>query len=310
MQIVHPSEAELETMLHLAFRHLPPQEAAVRIGAVLQQHEAGTLQFDSLFLAKNGDTLVAALYAQSRPDGSVLLWVPSMPAGYSAEAFYDALEKYCCNGNKYAAVALADRNQPFDERTLLEYGRFEFLSDLVYLAVELSPQDAAYQPQQLQFISLPEIQQDTQSGTEDDTAYGTSQRLKTLVKATYADSLDFPQLMSVAPVENVLLGYKSGALFRPELWFIVRYEGRDIGVLLLTDASPEQFELTYMGLIAEVRGQGLAREIVRYAKSAAARWNKILLLTSVDEKNVPACRIYLSENLRAWDRKKVFARFY
>ncbi|MDR3182836.1 MAG: GNAT family N-acetyltransferase [Planctomycetaceae bacterium] len=298
--IVHPSESELEAVLLTAFRHLPAAEQAARVDSLLQMHDAGNLQLDGLWTAKNGETLVSAMYAQRRPDGSVMLWVPSMPPGYSAEPFYDVLEKYCRHVNAYAAVALADKNQPFDEKTLVEYGHFEFLSDLLYLAAELSPNDAAYEPQRLRFIPLAEI---TDVPPEEK-----MQRLTTLVKATYTHSLDFPKLMSIAPVESVLQGYKAGALFREELWFFVQSEGRDIGVLLLTDSSPEQFELTYMGLLDAERGKGYAKEIVRYAKSLAARWNKALLLTSADEKNVPACQSYLSQNFRVWDRKKVFAR--
>ena len=116
--------------------------------------------------------------------------------------------------------------------------------------------------------------------------------------------------MQIAPVEYVLQGYKSGGLFRPELWFFLQEEGNDVGVLLLTDATPEQMELTYMGLLESARGKGFAREIVRFAKEITSQQKKVLLLTSVDEKNVPACQSYLAQGFRAWDRKKVFARFF
>jgi GNAT superfamily N-acetyltransferase len=298
LQVVSPSENELETALQLAFRHLPPEESMARVGTLLQQYDAGQLDLNGLFLAKNGDAFVAAMYAQRREDGSVFLWVPSTPAGYSPELLYNALENYCRNEKTFAAVALADKNQPFDEKMLLEYGHFEFLSDLVYMAVELPPQEAAFEPKQLRFVPIAE-----NGNTE-------SEHLQTLVKATYNDSLDFPKLMSITPVEKVLLGYKAGALFVPELWFFVQYQEQDIGVLLLTDASSQQCELTYTGLLSEYRGRGFSKEIVRFAKSVAAQRGKMLLLTSVDEKNIPACQSYLANGFRAWDRKKVFARFY
>ncbi|GHT13462.1 hypothetical protein FACS1894170_09490 [Planctomycetales bacterium] len=298
LQAVSPSASELEMALQLAFRHLPPEESQARVGTLLKQYDAGQLDLNGVFLLKNGNTFVAAMYAHHRNDGSVFLWVPSTPAGYSPELLYDALDNYCRKKKTFAAVALADKNQPFDEKMLLEYGHFEFLSDLVYMAVELPPQNTAFEPQQLRFAPI------TENGNTE------SEHLQTLVKATYNDSLDFPRLMSITPVEKVLLGYKTGALFIPELWFFVQYQGQDIGVLLLTDASPQQCELTYTGLLTEYRGRGFSNEIVRFAKSVAAERGKILLLTSVDEKNIPACQSYLKNGFRAWDRKKVFARFY
>jgi GNAT superfamily N-acetyltransferase len=116
--------------------------------------------------------------------------------------------------------------------------------------------------------------------------------------------------MQIAPVEQVVLGYKTGALFRPELWFFIQHEGVDVGVLLLTDAAADQFELTYMGLLESVRGRGFSKEIVRFARERTSRENRPLLVTSVDEKNLPACQTYLSNGFKAWDRKKVYVRFF
>jgi GNAT superfamily N-acetyltransferase len=150
----------------------------------------------------------------------------------------------------------------------------------------------------LQFVPLPDYSEDV------------SKRLKRLVKDTYQHSLDFPDLMQIAPVEDVLQGYKASGLLRPELWFFIQKDGVDIGVLLLTDASPEQLELTYMGLLESARGQGFSREIVRFAKEITRQEKRLLLLTSVDEKNVPACQSYLSHGFKAWDRRRIYARFF
>ena len=251
-----------------------------------------------VFQAKHGHNLVGAMYAQSRPDGSVMLWVPSMAHGLPLEPLLESLEQFCQTQNAFAAVALADRNQPFDEQAFCSTGQFRFLSDLVYLAAEITPNDLPEKPYRLQFVPLSNYPEDIYP------------HLARLVKETYQHSLDFPDLMQMAPVESVLLGYKTGSLFRPELWFFLKLEGADVGVLLLTDASPEQFELTYMGLIGSARGQRFSQEIVRFAKALTSRENRTLLLTSVDEKNIPACQSYLSHGFKAWDRKKVYVRFF
>jgi GNAT superfamily N-acetyltransferase len=172
------------------------------------------------------------------------------------------------------------------------------LSDLIHLAAEVSPNEPSDEPSRLQFVPL------------SDYSDAVADRLTQLVKATYDNSLDFPDLMQISPVEHVLQGYKTASLFRPELWFVLRKDGDDVGVLLLTDVPPEQIELTYMGLLESARRHGFAKEIVRFAKAITSREKRMLLLTSVDEKNIPACQSYLAQGFQAWDRKKVYARFF
>ena len=296
--ITTPTETELESTLQFAFQHLPPHESAIRVDTILEQHRSGKTDLSGIFQAKHGNKLIGALYAQSRPDGSVMLWVPATEKGFSSEPLFEPLVQFCRSKNTFAAVALADRTQPFDEQTLCTVGQFRFLSDLIHLAAEISPNETTGKPYRLRFVPLSDYPADI------------SEHLTRLTKETYHRSLDFPDLMQIAPVEHVLQGYKAGTLFRPELWFIIQQEGSDVGVLLLTDVSSDQFELTYMGLIESARRQGFSREIVRFAKEITSQQQRLLLLTSVDEKNIPACQTYLAQGFKAWDRKKVFVRLF
>ena len=298
LTISNPTEDELEITLQVAFQHLPPNEFDVRLETMMQQYQLGQLDLSGIFQAKHENILVGAMYAQYRPEGSVMLVPPALAKGFPLEPLFEALEQYCRAHHAYAAVALADRNQLFDEQAMCTVGRFQFLSDLVHLVAEIAPNEHSDNPYRLQFIPL------------SDCSESISDRLTRLVKNTYEQSLDFPDLMQIASVKYVLEGYKGGELFRPELWFFVQKDGVDVGVLLLTDASPEQFELTYMGLLESARRQGFSREIVRFARELTSREKRLLLLTSVDEKNVPACQSYLSHGFKAWNRRKVYARFF
>jgi GNAT superfamily N-acetyltransferase len=298
LTITHPTPAELETALQVAFKHLSPNESALRIGAFMQQYQEGKIDLNGIFQAKHDDTLVGAMCAQSRPDGSVMLWIPAMAEGFSLEPMLEPLAQFCRSKQAFAAVAMADRQQTFDERTLCSVGQFQFLSDLVYLAAEIAPKETSTIPYRLNFVPLTDDSEETMA------------RLTRLVKATYDNSLDFPDLMQIAPVEQVVQGYKAGAVFRPELWFFIQQEGVDVGMLLLTDAVPDLFELTYMGLLESARGHGFSKEIVRFARERTSLENRPLLTTSVDEKNRPACQTYLSHGFQAWDRKRVYVRFF
>jgi len=321
LEITNPTEAELETVLQFAFQHLPPSDLDVQIGAMMKQYHSGQLDLSGVFQAKNNGDLVGAMYVQTRPDGSAMLWVPAWAPGFppesmSQEPMFESLVQFCRTQNAFAAIAIADRDQQFDEKTFCSAGQFQFLSNMVNLSVVIPPVSDALNEYftaktqavfesgakhfggTLQFVPLSDYSEDT------------SDRLKRLVKETYRNTLDFPDLMQIAPVEKVLQGYKANALFLPELWFFIQKEGNDVGVLLLTDLPPEQFELTYMGLLESARRRGFSQEIVRFAKETARRWNRLLLLTSVDANNIPACQAYLAQGFKAWDRKKVFVRFF
>ena len=298
LEITNPTEYELENTLQFAFQHLSAHEFRLQIDTIMLRYQAGQIDLQGIIQAKYEGKLVGAIYAQSRPDGAVMLWVPTMAYGFSSESMFEPLEQFCRSQKAYAAIALADRNQSFDEQTFCSAGRFRHLSDLIYLAAEILPSETTNMPYRLQFVPLTDESEEV------------SARLARLVKETYQHTLDFPDLMQIAPVERVLQGYKSNALFRPELWFVLQKENTDVGVLLLTDVSSEQFELTYMGLVESARRQGYAREIVRFAKEMACRWERPLLLTSVDAKNIPACQVYLTQGFKAWNRKKIYGRFF
>ena len=298
LEITHPTEAELASTLQFAFGHLPANELLLRIESIRLQYQVGRIDLQGIIQAKHAGQLVGTLYAQTRPDNSVMFWIPTMKPGFPLESLFEPFIQFCQAKKAFAAIAIADRMQSFDEQAFCAAGQFRYLSDLVYLVSELSPDDGQAKLSRLQFIPLSDCREDI------------SERLIQLVKATYHETLDFPELMQIAPVEQVLQTYKVDVPYRPDLWFFIQREGIDVGVLFLTDSGPEQFELTYMGLIASARRQGLAREIVRFAKSVTFLSNRILLLTSVDGKNHPACQTYISQGFKAWDRKKLYIRFF
>ncbi|MDR1964298.1 MAG: GNAT family N-acetyltransferase [Planctomycetaceae bacterium] len=298
VEISNPCAEELEETLQLAFGHLPENELMIRTNSILEQYHSGMLALEGIFQAKRQGQRIGVLFSQFRMDRTVLSWVPVMRDGFSIELFFEPFQAFCRQKQAIAVLALADLGQQFDEAALLSAGQFELLSDLVYLVVPVSAQKTGSDfTEELQFIPMSSFQED-----------GFDQMVE-LVHTTYQNTHDFPQLMQIAPVRQVLYGYQSGQVFLPELWFFVRKENRNIGVLLMTDQPEEQIELTYMGLIEEVRGLGLSKEIVRYAKRIAGDRNRLFLLTSVDEQNTAALKAYLSQGFCTWDRKSVYANF-
>jgi GNAT superfamily N-acetyltransferase len=298
VDISNPDAGELEDTLRFAFGHLPDNELTIRTNSILEQYHSGMLRLEGIFQAKIGGQRIGVLFSQLRIDQTVLLWVPVMRGGFSIELFFEPLQQFCYKNKAIAILALADLGQRFDEATLVSVGQFELLSDLIYLVLPVTSivEDTDISAE-LQFLPMNHFPEDM------------FDQMVELVHATYRNTCDFPRLMQIAPVRQVLYTYQAGQLFLPELWFFIRKENRNIGVLLMTDQPEEQIELTYMGLIEEMRGFGFSKEIVRYAKRIAHLRKRLFLLTSVDEQNAAALKTYLSQGFTAWDRKSVYAKF-
>lgn len=297
LEITNPMPEELEDTLRLAFAHVPDMERAFRIEGILAQFHAGTLSLEGIFQAKDGEHRVGALFSQIRSDGTVMLWTPTAIRSASVEPFFEPLERFCRANDVLAAIALVDLGQSPQKSALLE-AKFEYLSDLLYLVLPLAETEEGPPKRELRFLPMNEV------GPE------AFDRMVETVKITYKNTRDFPRLLHLLPVRNVLEGYRDNAPFHPELWFFVQKDGRNVGALLLSLQPDDQIELTYMGLAEEVRGSGHGREIVRFAVQEARRRHLAYLLTSVDDRNAAALRSYLTQGFRAWDRKNVYARFF
>jgi GNAT superfamily N-acetyltransferase len=308
MRIVHPSEDNLEYILEFAFRHLSPPELNERVLSILGQYENGLVPLEGIFAAEDDNGIAGVLFSQPRQDCGVMLWVPSVSENCPADIILAPFIEYCEKHKFQAALAFADYRQQFNEPEFIQDGKFEYLSDLVYFSADINPVLPAYYSDACGFQPA--------AGKADG-----QKRLEEIIRETYSGTLDFPRLMGTFPVDKVLDEYRQGGLFQEQLWFFVQdirgrdgsTEGdiskKDIGVLLLTDRM-EHLEITYTGLIKEIRGQGLAKEIIRFAKSTAKERGCKLLTAAADERNKPAVRTYINSGFQAWDRKKIFVRYF
>ena len=301
--ITHPADSrELQEALHLLFIQASPQERSAKTRALLDQFEAGQLASEGVFMFRESadSRLLGVLVANRWPDGNLLLW-PAVTAVEPKDsepilrALYEAFDRWFAATWAKGAVMMVDQFQSADPLFLHTFG-FEYVSQLLYLIASeppFSPSPTA----RLVFRPMP----------PDDLP-----RMTALVERTYRNTLDFPRLIGISSTTEILDGYMKNNLFRPELWFYVHEQsvgecGDPVGVLLLS-SIPEhgEMELTYMGLLEEVRGRGHAAEIVAFAQTVTRREGASMLLTSVDQQNAPALRGYLRAGFRVFDRKSLF----
>ncbi|MDR1290521.1 MAG: GNAT family N-acetyltransferase, partial [Planctomycetaceae bacterium] len=251
-----------------------------------------------------GGAVVGVLIAQLRPDGLVSIWYPATKENRPLEPLLSHLDNYTLSRNAPAIILIADKDQFIDEKLIFANG-FEYISDMLMLFSAVPPTNnivPTNNSKRLRFIPV-------------DQTNNYREPLINLMAQTHVNTKDFPKLLALSPVNNILDEYLRNPFFRSDIWFFVQKlhaadNNKNIGVLLLNDIPPDNIELTYMGLINNERGQGYSHEIIQFAKQITANNGRKLLSTVVDDQNTNALHAYIKQGFTAWDRKKVYAKIF
>lgn len=132
--------------------------------------------------------------------------------------------------------------------------------------------------------------------------------LGALLRQTYEDTLDCPGLADLRRDEDILEGHRRGGNYDPDLWTVLRVDGRDAGAALLNRmATTGSVELTYLGLAKWARGKGLGTLLLDAALVKAATVPERVVSLAVDERNTPAERLYRTRLFRTVARRRAFA---
>jgi GNAT superfamily N-acetyltransferase len=120
-----------------------------------------------------------------------------------------------------------------------------------------------------------------------------------VVRATYEQSLDCPELTDLRPVEDTLAAHRATGRFEPELWQLARIGNQYAGVLLLNWlANGPIIEVGYMGVVPEFRRRGVGALLLQRALERSRERDARQLTIVVDERNAPARRLYARMGLR------------
>jgi GNAT superfamily N-acetyltransferase len=126
---------------------------------------------------------------------------------------------------------------------------------------------------------------------------------------TYEGSRDCPCLTGLRTGDEILVGHRNSGIFEEAGWWILCYQGRPAGVILLNSTEEDLYrlELVYMGLSAWARGKGLGRVLLSWGFECARRLGKKVLRLSVDCDNAPAIRLYRSFGFQPIGNQSVLA---
>jgi mycothiol synthase len=117
--------------------------------------------------------------------------------------------------------------------------------------------------------------------------------LAELLARTYVGTLDCPGLAGLRRTEDVLAGHRASGRFDPDLWCMLRLDGRPSGLSLL-NPNPDAgcTELVYFGLVPEARGRGLATSLLRHSLARIGSEAPSRIALAVDDRNAAALRLY------------------
>jgi mycothiol synthase len=288
----------------LVLREIAPSQRREIAGELLDS-DGGAVLSEALYVALCRERLVGAAWGQRQPGNTAILWPPRLVADEdlrTAGLLADAVVRQLDAAGVEMAQALLP-SQEFELLPVLTAAGFAHLADLIYLSCEAA-----------QFPTRPPECEGLQFAVHDAAERG---RLIEVVERTYEGTLDCAGLNGMRRMDDVIDGYRETGVFRPENWLIAvsrpsasSGQGeRDVGVLLLADHPRAQhWELMYMGLVPEARGNGWGCEIVRQAQWLAQRAGTERIVLAVDAANRPALAMYERAGFAAWDRRSVFVR--
>ena len=293
-QIGPVSIRERRQALEILFRNRSATDRAAQVATLLDSASKTPDNLGNLLAARRRGRLVGAVLALHQPGKTALVWPPSLADGEpqeTAAALMAALVAEVRNSPTRLCQALLELDARLDAERLESAGFFH-AADLLYLvcprvAFPSSPPDG---PSEIETFS--------QSNRV---------RFERVVEATYRQTLDCPQLNGIRRTSDVLEGYRATGVYDPERWLLFSQQGRDLGCLIQADFPVEdQWELVYMGVAPEFRGNRIGREIVRHAQWRVAQSGRNRLVLAVDADNVPAIRVYQEAGFQRWDRRSVY----
>ncbi len=296
LQIGLPLPDEIARGLDFAWGQIAQPVRAKQIADTLSQWRDGVDPAAILLIARLGSEVVGGAWAQLQPGGTALISPPRAADG-EPPATADRLLSKLLAALGGAKVRLAQALLTDDHGTDFERlsgQRFEHIADLLYMVALASTFPDAEPVGELEFEPYTESQQP---------------RLAALVERTYEGTRDCPRMNGLRDTSDVVAGYRAAGKFDPARWFFLRHAGQDVGCLLLTEhPAHRQWELVYIGLVAEVRGRSWGIEAVRRAQFLAAQAHATCLLLAVDAANEPAVAMYAEAGFTAWDRRSVLVR--
>jgi mycothiol synthase len=287
---------ELAPAFELVFQHHPAADRQKRVAHALQLIQQQDLIPEGVWIARRGMDLIGAFVCLPLAGASALIWPPQVLAVGNAREAEDLLIRRACEWLRNKGVKLAQALLTAEECPLalpLERNGFTHITGLWYLRHPLHFDAPFLQAEEsLTFRTYPNV---------------SAQVFQETLERTYGGTLDCPEVNGVRTLEEVLAGHRAAALHDPNRWWLALDAETPVGVVLATASTETRgWDLAYVGVVPEARGRGAGRELVRKVLLEARAADAECVTLSVDTRNRPAWKLYLSLGFEADDRREVY----
>jgi ribosomal protein S18 acetylase RimI-like enzyme len=284
---------ELPRAFELLFGRLSASERAYRVSRALELVAQGELDAQGVLVLPTDQGPIGVFVCQKVPGAGGLVWPPAV-LGEEVSALEDRLVLQGCDWLRCQGVRVAQCLLSEEEALLspsLLRNSFQHVTGLTYLRHHLIL-DAGHLagPARLTFAGYD--------------AAGPAEFHQTLLR-TYEQTLDCPEVNGVRTIDDVIQGHQAQGRYDPAHWWLARLDGKPVGVLLIVEPSPGEWEVVYMGIVPEGRRRGLGHELLLHAlcEARAAGMERVVL--SVDDRNIPARRLYERVGFEVYDHRRV-----
>jgi mycothiol synthase len=278
-------------------------EATLRpqlVANALAEAEAGRVDLSGLWVARRRGRIQGALLTQALAGRAAAVWAPEVDTSWGRAALATALIRNALDDLRVRefriAQALVDASAPRTAAVDLTRGGLPRVTVLTYMHRDTTrPMGRALDhPRSPSFDWRP---------------YGpdTEDEFRDVLEATYAGSLDMPELEGIRSLDDVMASHRAAGRFDPSRWRVGVLPGEPAAAaILLLSEVPDRpaWEVAYLGLTPLARGRGLGRSALGYALDLA-RPNVPRLELAVDDRNHPARHLYEVAGFTPFSRRIV-----
>lgn len=256
------------------------EERESQIREFLDSINGGTDNQYQLLIARDGTTLLGAGVLVFTDSATAFFWPPFTPDESCADAILEEMSHRIDESQVSIGQSLLAPGQLAQRKRLSRNG-FPHLTDLLFMRHPLTELE---QPHSQVQSSLQWEQYDKRQN---------HQRFVAMLDQTHQQSHDCPVLNNVRTAEESLESHRSSGNSGNQHWYLFHREGKDLGVLLLSEHHADHvWEVVYMGVAPGHRGQGYGSAFIRHGLRLAKDQNQSGVILAVDHKNSFAIKIY------------------
>lgn len=291
--------AEREAALRLLSYRLDPLAQAESVTETLHSAEQGHLNFEHLLIAQESGCVYGACWLVVADDLTGHLFAPEVARHEDEELTWQALAEGLVRRLELAGCWIGQILLHPDEVTQqqrLAASPFRYLADLQFMELKLEE------------WTLPDTE-GTSPGRLETTIFQPGRYEKLFVETmqqTYVGSLDFPEVNAFRTAEEAFESHVTHSQIVRGGWLVFHHRRKPAGMLLLSPGQGSHWEITYMGVCPQARGQGIGRAMLEAGISLLKNREAQVLTLGVDSRNHYAISLYE----RYGFRMKSACRFY